>query len=106
MVNELPAIERSYLPGFEKIQKQPAAYPHLEDEDGGAAPAPSENGAAAQPEPSESGAEGGGIGGWFSSWIDLLSADRTVRNILILTILIILFVVYRLRGGRGRRGYL
>lgn len=107
MADELPAFDRELLPDYETLQQPPREFPHLLD-DGAATPAPNngDNGETAG-DVQENGGDAQGDGpGWFSQLYDSIWADRTVRNGMIVIALILIFIVFRLRNGRGRKGYM
>ncbi|MEQ9364717.1 MAG: hypothetical protein RIF32_10755 [Leptospirales bacterium] len=105
MADELPAFDRELLPEYEKLQSPPREFPHLLD-DGRQTAAPEPDGSA-QNGAGEVGNGGGGDGrGWFARLYDSIWADRTVRNGIFVIALILIFIVFRLRNGRGRKGYL
>lgn len=105
MADELPAFDRELLPEYNDLQTPPRDFPHLRDD--GAEPVTPEPGkstgdSVATVDPAE--VDDGP--GWFSRLYDSIWADRTVRNGIFVITLILVFIVYRLRNGRGRKGYL
>ena len=107
MADELPAFDRELLPDYETLQQPPREFPHLLD-DGAATPAPDngDNGETAGDIQENDGAAQDDGRGWFSRLYDSIWADRTVRNGMIVIALILIFIVFRLRNGRGRKGYM
>lgn len=101
MADGLPAFDRTLLPGYSDLQTPPSNFPHLDDSG-------SEPVATAEPAATESTdapAPDNGRG-WFGRMYDSIWVDRTVRNGIFLITLIVVFIIYRLRNGRGRKGYL
>ena len=103
MADELPAFDRALLPGYNDLMQPPGSYPHLSGEDYESEPETRETtDNSGEPET----AEPGDGRSWLGRIYDSIWADRTVRNGLLVVTLILVFVVYRLRTGRGRKGYL
>lgn len=99
MVDALPSFDRRVLPEYESLEPTTPSYPHLDSaDDEPEPPAPQEAG--------DDGATASGDGGsWFGDLFESIGRDPTVRNGLIVILLIVGFVVYRLRTGGSRKGY-
>lgn len=100
MADTVPAFERLSLPGLSRLESGVATYPHIKD-GADATSEPAQTEAAAE----ESAPEAEDTGkGFFRGLLDGFAENKTLRNGLLLALLIVIFIVYRLRSGR--KGYL
>ncbi|MCR9143322.1 MAG: hypothetical protein NXI24_13805 [bacterium] len=104
MADELPVFDRELLPEYDKLQQPPREFPHLQDDGQQAVdpePVPVDGAEVAE---GDSQVDEGP--GWISRFFDSIWSDRTVRNGIFVVALILVFIIFRLRNGRSRKGYL
>lgn len=92
VLDELPDLDFGFLPGYDELAR--------ESVDVGARAA-EESAPEAESNETEDAAPQGP--GFFDRLWEKLGADRTYLNLLFVVGIVILFVLYRLRGGRARR---
>ncbi|MBX7057800.1 MAG: hypothetical protein K1X75_07005 [Leptospirales bacterium] len=91
VLNELPDLDFGFIPGYEAAARESFSIPEGAE---AADPGPAQAEQSSPPQPRGP--------GFFSRLWDKFGADKTYLNLLLVVGAIILFIFYRLRGGRGR----
>ncbi|MCB1316959.1 MAG: hypothetical protein KDK27_13435, partial [Leptospiraceae bacterium] len=102
MVDTMPLLENQVLPGYEaRAVEDP---PHLTDEGSDIESADTPDEQEPDTDATDSGDDGRSVLDWWDDTISNMNMNSQVVNVVALILLVIVFVVYRLRSG-SRRSY-
>lgn len=102
MVDTMPLLENQVLPGYEaRAVEDP---PHLSDEGNDIESAGTPDEQEPDTDATDSGDDGRSVLDWWDDTISNMNMNTQVVNVVALILLVIVFVVYRLRSG-SRRSY-